>query len=62
MIRATCPHCERILEFPDDRAGMEVRCAACDQPLTVGGPEAEYVPEADSRFEPVLHPPRATGV
>jgi hypothetical protein len=46
MIRATCPHCERILEFPDDRAGMEVRCAVCDQPLTVGGPEAEYVPEA----------------
>jgi len=62
MIRVRCPECQLAHAYPDRLAGLESPCSECGTATTVGGPDAEYVPEADSRFEPVLHPPRATGV
>lgn len=45
MIRATCPHCQFAQEFPDTQAGVDVPCGWCGEPLNVGGPTAEYVPD-----------------
>lgn len=44
MIRVTCPACDTVQEFPDDRAGLVFPCQSCHEPLTVGGPDAELVP------------------
>jgi predicted Zn finger-like uncharacterized protein len=52
----TCPHCQRRLRLPDEAAGGEVRCPACNEPFQA----PTLTPPPDSirdRAEPVPRPP-----
>lgn len=46
MIRITCPHCQLSQDFDDTCAGTDASCRWCDEPFNVGGPDAEFVPDA----------------
>lgn len=53
MIRVNCRHCEYAQEFPDEAAGTDAPCGWCGEPLTVGGPAAEFVPDNSSERKPL---------
>lgn len=53
MIRVNCPHCEYAQEFPVEAAGTDAPCEWCGEPLTVGGPAAEFVPENSPERKPL---------
>lgn len=68
-MKQTCPLCNAPLEIPDEYAGQEVTCAACNQPFVCGvgeetaqAPEAEAAAEEDALFDAPpaapLPPPR----
>jgi hypothetical protein len=35
MIEFHCPHCDKLLKTPDDKAGVRASCPGCSQPVTV---------------------------
>jgi tetratricopeptide (TPR) repeat protein len=52
----TCPHCQRRLRLPDEAAGSEVRCPACNEPFQA--PTLTPPPESiRDRPEPAPRPP-----
>ncbi len=40
-ISFNCPHCDKLLKTPDDKAGVQANCPGCGQRLTVPHPAAE---------------------
>jgi hypothetical protein len=72
MIRTRCPHCDKPLGVPDERAGLLVLCPGCKQKLrapkidtgpsraegiTVKKPEEMAPPAARRRPKPVEEEP-----
>jgi hypothetical protein len=51
-----CPHCDKLLKTPDDKAGVRANCPGCGQVVTV--PETA---QADASFAAVDDLPSATG-
>lgn len=47
-----CPHCDKLLKTPDDKAGVRANCPGCGQTVTVPDPMHETAP-ADPSFAPV---------
>jgi len=45
MIRVTCPACQLARDYPDHLAGWELACRRCAALVTVGGPDAEHLPD-----------------
>ncbi len=65
MIAIACPNCRTSLEFAEADAGKQVRCPACEQPVTVPRPAAPVggrssattaLPPAGASGEPVELP------
>lgn len=54
MFRYRCPHCTKLLQAPEVRAGKTTVCSKCSQPLTIPGDKAEWLNE---RGEPLLASP-----
>lgn len=46
-ISFACPNCKQVLEGPDDMAGQVVECPACQQQMTIPGPETAAPQEAE---------------
>lgn len=46
MIRAQCPQCQYAQEFADSTIGTDTPCQWCSETMTIGGPTAEYIPDA----------------
>lgn len=45
-----CPHCDKLLKTPDNKAGVRANCPGCGQVVTIPDPVIE-VYEADPSFE-----------
>jgi len=54
MFRYRCPHCTKLLQAPELRAGKTTVCSKCSQPLTIPGDKTEWLNE---RGEPLLASP-----
>ncbi|MAG94652.1 MAG: hypothetical protein CMJ48_13035 [Planctomycetaceae bacterium] len=44
-IEFNCPHCDKLLRTPDDKAGQSAKCPGCGEPITV--PSAPTLPADD---------------
>lgn len=44
-----CPHCDKLLKTPDQKAGVSAKCPGCGQRLTVPGPAREAA-DVDASF------------
>jgi DNA-directed RNA polymerase subunit M/transcription elongation factor TFIIS len=51
-----CPHCDKLLKTPDDKAGVRANCPGCGQTVTVPEPMAEAA-LADESFAESEHVP-----
>ncbi len=51
-----CPHCDKLLKTPDDKAGVRANCPGCGQTVTVPEPAAEAA-HADESLAEVQHEP-----
>lgn len=55
MIKTTCDNCERVLEFPDDKAGEKVACPDCGDvnrlPASMSAEAAGLPPDAGPEQE-----------
>jgi DNA-directed RNA polymerase subunit M/transcription elongation factor TFIIS/uncharacterized membrane protein len=51
-----CPHCDKLLKTPDDKAGVRANCPGCGQTVTVPDLAAEAT-HADESFAEVEHQP-----
>lgn len=54
MFRYRCPHCTKLLQAPELRAGKTTVCSKCSQPLTIPSDKSEWLNE---RGEPLLTSP-----
>ncbi len=54
MIRFSCPDCERVLEVPDDNAGVAMTCPTCGRPLHVPGAGRAIPAESSATARPRL--------
>lgn len=54
MFRYRCPHCTKLLQAPEIRAGKTTVCSKCSQPLTIPASKEEWLNE---RGEPLLTSP-----
>ena len=54
MFRYRCPHCTKLLQAPELRAGKTTVCSKCSQPLTIPADKADWLNE---RGEPLLASP-----
>ncbi len=54
MFRYRCPHCTKLLQAPELRAGKTTVCSKCSQPLTIPADKTEWLNE---RGEPLLASP-----
>jgi hypothetical protein len=41
MFSIRCPHCQKELQVPNDRAGCRIRCSGCDAELEAPQPEPD---------------------
>jgi hypothetical protein len=59
-IKFTCPHpgCDKVLQVPDEMAGMKDRCPRCGRPLTVPEAAGEFG-EKDEAYIRAITAPRA---
>jgi len=48
VIRFTCPGCERVVEVPDDAAGVHMTCPTCGRQLQVPGSDKAAPARAES--------------
>ena len=44
MIRFNCPGCKKVLNWPDDKAGVRLPCPGCKQVVQVPAPDAAAKP------------------
>ncbi|HEY3963995.1 MAG TPA: hypothetical protein VGM05_05515 [Planctomycetaceae bacterium] len=51
-----CPHCDKLLKTPDDKAGVRANCPGCGQTVTVPDLAAEAT-HTDESFAEVEHQP-----
>jgi hypothetical protein len=54
MFRYRCPHCTKLLQAPEVRAGKATVCPKCSQALTIPADKADWLNE---RGEPLLASP-----
>jgi outer membrane protein assembly factor BamE (lipoprotein component of BamABCDE complex) len=45
MIRFNCPHCQKSLSAPEEKAGVILSCPGCKQPVTISAPIAKLISE-----------------
>ena len=55
MIRIECHNCLRPQLYPDADAGQEMTCHDCPVTNTVGGPDAEHVPDDAEAAQPACN-------
>ena len=55
-----CPHCDKLLKTPDDKAGVSATCPGCGEPVVVPS-AAESNPLFDHSFSPPVAPPADAG-
>lgn|GEM_PF-770996 len=65
-----CPHCDKLLKTPDDKAGVRANCPGCGEIVTIPDPansdpansdSASEVAETDPSFTEVVSPSDASG-